>query len=136
MKLEEAKQAFYDASETLSDNTRKLCFAGIAIIWILKVADRTAAGIPFNTVLFASLIFFVVALIFDAVQYLYKTIAWWCYQRIKHQEGVAEDDEVEEPPYISLPTWLLFAGKLVACGIGYAQLLRYMWTALQHSSAH
>jgi hypothetical protein len=134
MKLEEAKQTFYDASETLSENTRKLCLAGIAIIWILKVADKTAAGIPFKPVLFAPLIFFVVALIFDAIQYLYKTIAWWWYHRIKHQEGVAEDDEVEDPRYISLPTWFLFAGKLITCVIGYAQLLPYMWNALQHSA--
>jgi hypothetical protein len=73
MQLKEAKETFYESSDTLSENTRKLLFAGIAIIWILKVADKTAGGIPFSKSLFTPLIAFVVGLILDVLQYLYKT---------------------------------------------------------------
>jgi hypothetical protein len=33
---------------------------------------------------------------------------------------------------LSWATWTLFYSKLLACGIGYAYLLRYIWFGLQH----
>jgi hypothetical protein len=131
MKLEEAKNLFYEASATLSDNVRKLSFGGIAIIWILRVADKSAAGIPFSKVLFVPLIAFVVGLLLDALQYVYKTIAWWLYHKAKYQAGLAEDAEIDPPMSLNAPTWVLFGCKVIACGIGYWYLLGYMWNALQ-----
>jgi hypothetical protein len=130
MKLKEAKDTFYEASATLSDNVRKLSFGGIAIIWILRVADKSAAGIPFSKILFVPLIAFVVGLLLDALQYLYKTIAWWLYHKGKHQAGFAEDREIDPPMSLNAPTWIFFGCKVIACGIGYWYLLRYMWNAL------
>jgi hypothetical protein len=130
MILQEAKDIFYDASASLSDNVRKLSFGGIAIIWILKVADKTAAGIPFSKVLFVPLIAFVVGLLLDAMQYLYKTIAWWLYHKRKYQAGLAADAEIDPPHSLNAPTWFFFGGKVISCGVGYWYLLWYMWSAL------
>ena len=131
MKLEEAKDNFYESSETLSDNVRKLCFGGVAIIWILIVADKKAAGIPFSKVLFVPLIAFVVGLLSDALQYAYKTIAWWLYHKSKYQAGLAPNAEIDPPHSLNAPAWFFFGGKVIACGIGYWYLLGYMWNALQ-----
>jgi hypothetical protein len=136
MELKEAKQAFYDASDTLSENAGKLLFAGIAIIWILKVADKTAAGVPFSKDLYRPLLVFVLSLILDAAQYLYATVSWWLYHKTKHQEGLAETAEIDPPTVLTLPTWLFFAGKLFGCGFGYFYLVRYIWAALQQSPSH
>jgi hypothetical protein len=130
MTLQEAKDTFYEASATLSDNVRRLAFGGIAIIWILRVADKTAAGIPFSKVLFLPLIAFVVGLLLDALQYLYKTIAWWLYHKGKYQAGLAADAEIDPPMSLNAPTWFFFCGKVIACGIGYWYVLGYMWNAL------
>ncbi len=79
MKLAETKEAFYEASATLSDNVRNLLFGGIGIIWILKSGDRTAGGIPFSAILLLSLYAFVIGLVCDAFQYLCKTVSYWVY---------------------------------------------------------
>jgi hypothetical protein len=130
MKLQEARDNFYDSSATLSDNVRKLSFGGIAIIWVLRVADKAAAGIPFSKVLLVPLFAFVVGLLLDALQYLYKTIAWWLYHRVKYKAGLAADADIDPPSSINAPTWIFFGGKVIACGIGYWYLLGYMWTAI------
>jgi len=118
MKLQEAKDLFYESSATLSDNVRNLSLGGIAIIWILRVADKEAAGIPFSRVLLVPLTAFVVGLLLDALQYLYKTIAWWLYHKAKYQAGLAADADIDPPMSINAPTWVFFGGKMIACGVG------------------
>ena len=131
MKLSETKEAFYESSATLSDNVRQLLLAGIAIIWILKTGDKTAAGVPFSKILILPLQAFIAGLICDALQYAYKTLSWWFYHKAKYQAGLKDDSEVDPPTILSAPTWLFFILKLVACAIGYYYLLRYLSTALR-----
>ncbi len=131
MQLKEAKEAFYDSSATLSENTRKLVFAGIAIIWILKVSDKNAGGIPFSSILFRPLFLFVWALGFDLLQYFYKTVSWWFYHKAKHQSGLAEDAMIDPPTALTLPTWFFFLAKLGCCVAAYIFVLGYIWKGLQ-----
>ena len=74
MTLEEAKTTFYEASSTLSENARKLCFAGIAIVWIFKVGDKNSGGIAFSVDLLWPLGAFVLGLAFDLLQYRMHTV--------------------------------------------------------------
>jgi hypothetical protein len=133
MTLEEAKSTFYKASATLSDNARKLCFAGIAIIWIFKVGDKTAGGIDFDAALISPLRVFVLALIFDGLQYLYKSVAWWLYYSIKHAQNVSDATQVHPPGLMNLPTQIFFFAKVLCCGYGYYALLRFLSQAIAHS---
>ncbi len=112
MKLEEAKTTFYEASATLSDNARKLCFAGIAIVWIFKVGDKNAGGIAFSRELLWPLGAFVSGLALDVLQYFYKSTAWWLYYRLKHKASIADDEDVDPPGIINFLTFVFFYAKL------------------------
>lgn len=130
MKLEEAKAAFYKASDTLSENIRKLLLAGIAIIWIFRVGDKSAAGIAFSKTLLLPLGAFVLGLLLDLLQYLYKTIAWWLFYDCKHKQGIKDDAEVSAPSMINVPAFIFFYAKQGACGYGFFYLLVYIANAL------
>src|SRR5437867_3624221 len=127
MNLEEAKTTFYDATETLSENVRKLSFAGIAVVWIFKVADKEAAGIMFSRELLLPLGAFVATLALDLAQYLYKSTAWWLYYVIKHYLGVADEAKVEPPGILNAPTFVLFYAKVICCSFAFYRLLTYIW---------
>ena len=131
MNLEEAKTTFYESSATLSDLARKLLFAGIAVVWIFKVSDKTAAGIPFSRSLLLPLAAFVLGLFFDMAQYLYKTIAWWLYYAVKHKGGIPDEANVNPPGILNLLTFAFFFGKVACCAYGFYYLLRYIWLALE-----
>lgn len=130
MKLEDARAAFYEASATLSDNTRKLLFAGIAIVWIFKSGDRSSAGIGFSRSLILPLAAFVAGLLLDMLQYLYKTIAWWYFYKSKHRKKFADDAQVAAPNMINVITFAFFYLKIGACAWGYYYVIRYIWAAL------
>jgi hypothetical protein len=40
MKLQKARDTYYEYSGKLSDITRQLSFAGIAIVWIFRAGDK------------------------------------------------------------------------------------------------
>ena len=132
MKLEEAKAAFYEATETLSENTRKLLFAGIAIVWIFKSGDKTAAGIAFSHSLLLPLAAFVVGLVLDMFQYLYKSMVWWLYYNYKHRRRFADDAQVAPPRWINVLTFVFFYAKVAACAWGFYYVVMYIWEALTH----
>ena len=134
MKLEEAKTTFYEASDTLSDISRKLMFAGIAVVWIFKVSDKTAVGIPFSRTLLLPLAAFVLGLFFDIIQYLYKSIVWWLYYAVKHKGGISDEAEVDPPAILNLPTFVFFYAKIACCAYGFYYLLRYIWLALERAT--
>ena len=131
MTLEEAKMTFYEASSTLSENARKLCFAGIAIVWIFKVGDKDSGGIAFSVDLLWPLGAFVLGLAFDVLQYLYKSTVWWIYFEVKHRAGVADNAEVDPPGILNAPTTIFFYAKVLCCVIGFYWLLLYIFNALK-----
>jgi hypothetical protein len=130
MKLQEAKEAFYDSTEKLSENIRKLVLAGVAIIWIFKVADKTAAGIIFSPALLPPLAAFVLSLVLDIGQYLYQGTAWWLYYRRMHKKGIGDDDEISPSGSLNLITFVLFYMKVFCCAFGFYRLLGYIWGAM------
>lgn len=134
MKLKEAKEAFYEASNTLTENTRKLCFAGIAIVWIFKVGEKNAGGIPFSTDLLWPLGAFVMGLAFDVLHYFYQSTIWWLYYAWKHARGVDDEARINPPGVINFLTFIFFYGKVIFCGYGFYCLLVYIWKALAKSS--
>ena len=89
MKLEKCRETFYEFSGILSDNARKLTFAGIAIVWIFKQGENGLYTIP--DVLKTAMLLFVASLSLDLLQYIYQTIVWGCFytykeNKLKHDE--------------------------------------------------
>lgn len=125
MKLSGYLDTFYEASEKLSDITRQIAFAGIALIWIFK--EGRAPDFKIQTELIFPAILFVGALALDIAQYAYKTIFWHFFHR--HHEIKVEDrgdPEILAPPYANVPTWILFGLKVVLVITSYVMIFIYL----------
>ncbi|MEN3370901.1 MAG: hypothetical protein V7609_3044 [Verrucomicrobiota bacterium] len=128
MKLSDARQAYYDYSARLSDISRQLNLAGIAVIWIFKTT--TVAGIPFSVFLLWPLAFHVLGLAFDVLQYAYASAAWGIFHRRREKSGIKEDEHFGAPSAINIPTNIFFWGKTVATVVAYTLALFYISTQL------
>jgi hypothetical protein len=126
MNLKDVKATYDFFSGKASDLTRQLSFAGIAIIWVLRVGDKTG-GVPYSHELLIPLWGFVVALAMDFLQYVYAAIAWNRFLHWKEDLlGADSDKDFLVPPMINFPTSVFFCAKIVAAMISYAYLIKYI----------
>ena len=119
MTRQEAREIYYKASSTLSQATRHLNLAGVAIIWIFKAGESNAAGIKFHAAFLWPLALFIVALGFDLLQYAYKSAAWAIFHTIKDRK---KDDTSDAPDAINWPTLFFFWGKVILTVVAYCAL--------------
>lgn len=124
MKLSEYKKDYYFFSGKVSDLTRQMAFAGLAIIWVFKssIGDK----ISIEKELFLPAILFVLSLSFDICQYIYQTIAWnWFFE--KHEKAkVKEDDDILAPRWMNYPSNVFFWLKVFALLSAYVIIIRYL----------
>jgi hypothetical protein len=124
MKLEGYRQAFYDFSGKLSDITRQLSFAGIAVIWLFK---KDVSGIPtLPRDLILPLILLVLTLSFDYLHYLVGALIWRHVYRSKEKSGIGEEEETEHSTWVESPIYLIFLVKIALLVSAYVWLLRYL----------
>lgn len=125
MKIQELLDTYYEASGKTSDISRQLAFAGIAIIWVLRVGANSD-GILFSSELIVPLYCFAFALVADLGQYIYKTIIWgllnWHHWR-NHKDNNAD---VDVSSFTNLPTQILFWAKVVLVVYAYIGLLCFL----------
>jgi hypothetical protein len=148
MKLADARQIYYGATDSLSQVNRQLDFAGIGVIWILKTGESKVAAIPFDQSLLLPLTAFVLAIALDLLQYIYKSAAWGIFHRIKEktkeqpeqidkrhrhlfnrtgETGQFNSDfDFKAPAAINWPTLVAFWGKVIFTVFSYTMLLRYL----------
>ncbi len=129
MKLEAVRKTYYDYSGKLSEITRKLDFAGIAVVWVFRVGEKSG-GIAFATCLLWSLGLFVLSLACDLLQYAYASCAWGIFHRVKERTDTREEEEFMAPSAINWPTLLFFWTKVVLAAVGYGILTIYIAKAL------
>jgi hypothetical protein len=112
MKIEDYRQTFYTYSGKLSDITRQLAFAGIAVIWLFKKDVSGTPAIPEQLLLPGLLI--LVSLFCDLVQYIAGSLFWrWVY-RHKEKTGVSEDADEQHSEWLERPIFLFFVLKIAA----------------------
>ncbi len=129
MKIHEIRDAYYEASGKVSEITRQLAFAGIAVIWVLKVG-RESGGVPFSVELVMPLYCFVSVLGMDLLQYLYKSIVWGglnSYHWKKHKDN---KKEIKISEKVNWPTNIFFWGKVAVIVYGYIKLLVFIHSKL------
>ncbi len=154
MELKDARAAADTFSGKASDVSRQLAFAGIAVIWILRVGDKTG-GIQYAGALLLPLLMFVASLALDLLHYVYGAVAWLSFHRIKELElkdapaetktkaprwihrinGPSSNTSPTGPKFkaprcINWPTNFFFYGKLVLNILAYLQLLSFIWKQL------
>jgi hypothetical protein len=125
MKLSEIREAYEDVSRTLSKINRQLAFAGIGIVWLFRITDKTG-NTTIDSGMLIPLLCFAVSFACDLLQYLYLSIAWYFYYWRKHSNGVAEDAEVHEPECVNIPAWILLVVKVIIMMFAYGYLGFYL----------
>lgn len=126
-KLSDYKTVYEEASSKVSDLTRQMALAGIAIIWIFRQPDLNGKIICSELV--PPLIFFVASLSLDILQYIYKTIAWWIFFRINELKKKRKDIDppIQANPVMNLPTWSFFFLKVVCLIIAYILIFIFLF---------
>lgn len=124
MKLSEYQQDYYTFTGKLSDISRQLSLAGIAIIWIFK------STIKDKIILDASLkyaaIFIILGLAADLLQYTYQSITWSVFYHNKKRNGNNDDDIISSPEYLNYTSWILFGAKIILLIIAYIMILIFL----------
>jgi len=129
-KLSDYKATYEEASGKVSDLTRQMALAGIAIVWIFRQPDVQANIICKE--LIPPLLFFITSLTFDILQYIYKTVAWAIFFRTKENQTKKKnpDPPMTANPIMNYPTWTLFALKVIFLIIGYIFIFIYLFDKL------
>ena len=112
-------------SGKVSDITRQLNFAGIAIIWLFKIGESHHVFVLPNTLLYC-LVLFVFSLSFDLLQYLYYSFVWSFLARLKERKGLDKKIEFKVSRSIHWIPLTFFWGKAIICIGSYGILISYI----------
>ena len=134
MKLKEIREAYEGGTASANAINRQLIFSGIAIIWILKDGpENSIHGIP--DLLLCALILLALSLAVDMLQSLVHVVIWYCYYAHHKREnmktpggaGINEDTiVVSEEEWWSIPTWILWGGKIALTAVAYAKIITHL----------
>jgi hypothetical protein len=125
VKLTDSRAYYTRHSTSLSNVSRQLAFAGIAVIWIFVL--RKDGQVTINDQLILPLGFFVAGLAFDLLQYMYASAAWSYFNRKKELDSsIDENTEFTAPRIINWPTITFFWFKSITVMLGYITILRLM----------
>jgi len=129
MILKDIQEDYYFFTGKVSDLTRQLALAGIAVIWIFRNPDLQTNLIPDK--LISPLVFLGLALSFDLLQYVYQSAAWALFygyhRRIKHKK---DDTEIDENAKLNIVSWIFFGLKVGFTIVAYLLIGKYILTLL------
>ncbi len=125
VKVEEARAAYQEVSALFGENLRRVCFAGIAAVWVFRVdTPNSSATLPTEFAVALGLL--VLALVVDLAQYAVQTATWGIWSRRREKQGRANDELA--------PDWFNWAPLLLVCfkgacgGAGLIVLSVSIWT--------
>ena len=124
MKVKDYKKEYQWFSAKLSDNTRKLAFAGIAIVWIFKQEENGTFGLPHMLKL--AMLMFAITLSFDLLQYIYQASLWGIFHRY-YEKKFGEDHELTAPKYFNWPALIFSWFKVATLLFGYVFMVKFLW---------
>jgi hypothetical protein len=131
-----------DFSSKASDINRSLALAGIAVIWIFKNPEKTAAtlstesGPALSNELFWPLALLIASLILDLIHYVYGATFWKIFYEIRlkrWKDGKLTNPQimdVEAPDRITIPIIIIFYAKITAMGAAYYFLADFLMEKL------
>ncbi len=123
-KLSEYRDDYYFFTGKLSEITRQIAFAGIALIWIFKKSEKSEFLIDDELILPAILI--VSSLAFDLFQYIYQSVTWSIFYTYHNRKNKSEDKKIKAPEYLNYPSWVFFFLKVVLVLIAYWKIFTFL----------
>ena len=128
MKLQGYRETFYIYSGKVSEITRQLAFAGIALIWLFKKESAGQFSVPRELIMPGALI--VAALALDLVHYIIGSVVWFVFYREQEKIGRSEEKEIDHSAWLELPIWIPFFLKTACVLTAYAMMLQYLLRAI------
>ena len=132
LKLSDARQAYYDASATVSTLVRTSCFSGIAVAWAILVGDKSPVKYDGNI----GLVFLILlsALFLDLLHYFVQASTWGLYNYQMQQQGVELEDSVSPPPWFNTLPIVFWILKTILTLVGIGILGACLWHCIIHPS--
>lgn len=133
MPLQEFRKAYYKFSAKASDSARALAFAGIAIVWVFRIANESAPKVPKDLLL--PLLLFAVTLAADMLHYAIAAAIWGVFHRLHEKKSARQQDrdayavQLKADPRLNWPAIGLFWFKIASVVAAYAFLIRYLYHA-------
>lgn len=129
MKLSDIEATKDTYTGKLSDFNRTLVFAGIAVLWVFKIQNGISVSLPEE--LLTPLLFFVLSLAFDLLQYLYLSIVWHILLRGKEKEKKDPDFEFDAPKNrVIIFGYIFFYAKVASSLVAYSFVFFFIWKML------
>jgi hypothetical protein len=125
MKLDDYKNDFYYFTGKLSDLSRQLAFAGLAVVWIFKYTSETNQ-IQIDRGLVLPAILLIASLTTDLLQYIYQSACWSIFFHY-HEKRKAPNEEFLAPSWMNYFSWIAFVLKVIFLIIAYALVLNYLY---------
>ena len=126
MKNSEAWGNYKDYTRDVTEFSRKLAFAGIAIVWVLKPEDGS-----FTNLSLLALAFVVMYFLGDVAQYLTGAIRWYIWINSEEEKNIENTGGIEgdySPPVsLDTPVFYLFWVKVALLIIGFIFLGAEIW---------
>lgn len=123
--LKEVRADYYYFSGKLSDIVRQLSFAGIGVVWILRVG-KDVSDLKFNAQMVGALSAFCLALTCDLLQYVWSAGLWGFYSRYHEKRGALPEQKLYPSKYLNWPSIGFFWVKVLLCVAGMWTLLHYL----------
>lgn len=130
--LGQIRNDFYGFSGRVSDISRNLGFAGIALIWLFRSGPEQYAGsfkLPVSLSWPAAII--VTSLVLDLLQYIYQTLVWG--RMSDHIENTISPDDSKRylvSPRLNYVANVLFWTKVWLMVLAYAFLFKFLSKAI------
>ena len=131
MKLQNALDNYYFHTGKVSDIVRQLAFAAIAVIWLFKAGDGRSISLPNE--LLQPLKLVVVCLALDLLQYVFGTIVWGIFHRMKERSGTSDSSDFKAPRSINWPALACFWSKTGVLSYAYWELFSYLRCVISQS---
>ena len=125
-KIEDYREEFYVFTGKASEVNRQLALGGIAAIWIFKNPEISSTLLPSE--LIKPLIFLIISLGLDLLQYVIGSIIWGIYFEYKEYQvnkGQIKNNDIKAPTILSWSITFIFFIKVMAMIIAYTALLSF-----------
>ncbi|MCK4619612.1 MAG: hypothetical protein KAT52_06680 [Desulfobacterales bacterium] len=126
MKLSDYRETYYEFSGIASEVSRKLSFAGIALVWLFKIENSPIPKVP-NELIFPTGLL-ALSLSLDLMQYIAASVIWGIFQwyQEKKLSNISENPELSAPPILKLPQFIFFSLKILAVMAAYIIIIKYI----------
>ena len=126
MKLSKFREKADKYTSKTSEITRQLSLAGVAIIWLFYHQNLQSPAL--DKFLLIPLIFLVLALLFDLLQYFVGGKTWMDFYRKKEKElrSLENDPEILAPSRLNKPIYFFYYGKIVLMVFSYFFIIGYL----------